>query len=160
MIVSDYSSFDWYRVLVRSLVSCVLAAMSILGGAIPEFSSQSPKLIFSSLAWTQEFNDEQITKYARVVLDIETRRQQAYQQIQQIIGQAPPNIVCNQPDTFRTLPRVAQKIAVDYCISSKSLVEKSGLSVSDFNSITMRIRSDTELERRIQNEMIRIRQKQ
>lgn len=159
MIVIDCFSFDLNRVLTRSLIACVMAAMSILCGVIPEFSWHSARMIFSSYARTQEFSEEQIMKYARAVLEIETRRQQAYQKIQQIIGQSPPDIVCNQPDTFRNLPREAQRIAVDYCTRSKTIVEKSGLTVAEFNAITLRVRSDRELERRIQNAMIRIRQR-
>jgi hypothetical protein len=160
MIIIDCFSFDLNRVLTRSLIAGFLAAMSILGGVTPEFSWQSPGIIFSYLARTQEFNDEQITKYARAVLEIESGRQQAYQKIRQIIGQSPPEIVCNQTDSLRNLPREAQTIAVDYCTSSKRIVEKSGLSVAEFNAITMRVRSERELERRIQNAMIRIRQQQ
>jgi hypothetical protein len=135
-----------------------MATMSILGGIIPEFSWHSSKVVFSSFARTQEFSNEQITKYAKAVLEIETRRQQAYQKIQQIIGQTPPEITCNRRDTFRNLPREAQKIAVEYCNSSKKIVATSGLSVAEFNAITTRVQSDRELKTRIQNEIIRIRQ--
>lgn len=160
MTVIDCSSTpDLNRVLTRFLIASFLAMMSVLCGVTPEFSWQSPGIIFSFSAYTQDFSDEQINKYARVVLEIESRRLQAYQKITQIIGQSPPEIVCNQPDTFRNLPREAQKIAVDYCITSKKMVEDSGLTVAEFNAITLRVRSDPGLEKRIQNEMIRIRQK-
>jgi hypothetical protein len=160
MIIIDCFSFDLNRFFARSLITCVLAAMSILCGVIPEFSWPTARLVFSSSARTQEFSDEQITKYARAVLEIETRRQQAYQKIQAIMGQSPPEIVCNQPETFRNLPREAQKVAVDYCTSSKKVVEKSGLTVAEFNNITTKVQTDPELKRRIQNAIIRIRQEQ
>ncbi|MGH2416085.1 MAG: DUF4168 domain-containing protein [Microcystaceae cyanobacterium] len=134
--------------------------MGLLCGVIPEFSWQSPQLIFSSSAYTQDFSDAQVINYARAVLLMESHRQQAYLDIQQIIGQPPPEIVCNQPSTFRHLPTNAQKIAVNYCTISKKIVENSGLSTTQFNAITVRVQSDQDLERRIQNAMIRIRQQQ
>jgi hypothetical protein len=159
MTVIGSSSFDLTRIFTRTLIAFFLATMSVLCGVIPEFSWQSCKIVVSSFARTQEFSDDQITKYAKAVLEIESRRQQAYQQIQEIIGQAPPDIICNQIDTFRNLPREAQVVAVDYCINSKKIVEDSGLTVAEFNAITSKLRSDRELERQIQNEIIRIQKK-
>jgi hypothetical protein len=159
MTVIGSSSFDLTRIFTRTLIAFFLAAMSVLCGVIPEFSWQSCKIVVSSFARSQEFNNEQITKYAKANLEIELRRQEAYQQIQEIIGQAPPEIICNQTDTFRNLPREAQVIAVDHCVNSKKIVEQSGLTVAEFNAITLKVQSDRELERQIQNEMIRIQKK-
>lgn len=148
------------RTFTRSLIANVLAAISLLFGIVPEFVWHSSSLTFSFYAYTQDFTEAQITKYAQAVLQIETRRQQAYKDIQQIIGYTPPEIVCHQPNTLRNLPSNAQRIAVNYCTTSKKIVENSGLTVSQFNTITIRVRSDQELERRIQNAMIRIRRQQ
>ncbi len=142
----------------RSLISSVLAAMGLLFGVVPELSWQAPRLSFTFSAYTQDFSDVQVTNYARAVLAIEAYRQRAYHNIQKIIGQSPPEIVCDRRETLRNLPTEAQKVAVDYCNTSKKVVENSGLSVSQFNNITLRVRSDQELKRRIQNAMIRIRQ--
>ncbi len=144
------------RTLTRSLVASVLAAIGILCGVVPEFSCQSLRLTFSSSAYTQDFSDEQVMKYAQAVLLMESLRQQAYQDIQQIIGDSLPNIACHQPNTLRNLPPDAQKIATDYCRTSKQIVENIGLSISQFNAITTRVQSDQNLERRIQNAMIQI----
>jgi hypothetical protein len=133
--------------------------MGILGGVVPEITWESPGVTFSSSAYTQDFSDAQIMSYAKAVLAMESGRQLAYQQIERIIGKTPPPVVCNEPDTLRQLPSEAQKIAVDYCVSSRQLVQNSGLSVSQFNAITIRVQSDKNLERRIQNTMIRLRQK-
>jgi hypothetical protein len=158
MLTFDCSLFNLNRTFIHTLVASVLAATAILCGIVPEFSSQSPRLNFSSSAYTQDFNDQQIANYARAVLLMESYRQQAYKDIQRAIGQPPPEIVCNQPSTFRNLPSEAQKIAVNYCKVSKKIVENSGISVSQFNTMTTRIRSDQNLERRIQNAMIRLQQ--
>lgn len=158
MLTLECFSFNLNKFLIRSLIASVLAVMGILGGLVPEFSYQFTRLYFSSSAYTQDFNDAQVMNYARAVLLMESYRQQAYRSIQQIIGQSPPEIACNQPNTFRNLPSDAQKVAVDYCTNSKKIVENSGLNISQFNAMTTRVRSDKDLERRIQNAMIRIRQ--
>lgn len=148
------------RTFIRYLIATLLATIGLLCGIVPEFSSKSSRLAFTPYAYTQDFNDTQITKYAEAVLLMESYRLQAYRDIQQIVGQNPPNIVCNQPYTMTDLPQEAQKIAANYCTTSKNIVENSGLSVSQFNAITVRVQSDRVLERRIQNAMIRIRQQQ
>jgi ABC-type transport system substrate-binding protein len=148
------------QTFIRSLLTSILAVMGVMGGDVPEFSTHSPlKLSFGFSAYTQDFNQSQIDKYAKAVLEIETRRQTAYQQIQKIIDRTPPNIICNQPDSFKELPRNAQTIAVNYCNESKAIVQNSGLTVSQFNEMTNKVRSDQELKRRVQNAMIRLRKK-
>jgi hypothetical protein len=97
-----------------------------------------------------------VTNYARALLKIESYRQQAYQNIQQILGKTPPEIACHRRETFNNLPTEAQKIAVSYCRNSISIVENSGLSRSQFNDITRRLRSDQSLKERVQNAIIRI----
>jgi ABC-type transport system substrate-binding protein len=140
-------------------MASVLAAIGIFGGIVPEFSWQSSRLTFNSSAYTQDFTDTQINNYAAAVLKIEEERQQAYREIQKIIGKSPPAIVCNQPNTFRSLPPEARKIAVNYCNTSKRIAQKSGLTVDEFNAITARLQSDQNLKRRIQSAMIRIRRR-
>ncbi len=141
-------------------MASVLALVSISCEVIPELSKQNPQLTPSSSAQTQNFSDEQVVNYAKAVLKIETHRQQAYQNLQQLIGDEPPEILCNQPKTFKGLSREAQKVAVSYCVTSKSVAEESGLSEDQFNIITLRLQSDEELKKRIQNAMIRLQKEQ
>ncbi|MGK7930029.1 MAG: DUF4168 domain-containing protein [Microcystaceae cyanobacterium] len=148
------------QTFIRSLMASLLAVMGVVGGTIPEFSRHPLQLSFGFSAYTQDFNEAQIEKYAKAVLEIETLRQTAYQQIQEIIGRNPPNIICNKPNSFKELPRDAQKIAVNYCNKSKSIVQNSGLTVRQFNDLTNRVRSDQALKRRVHNAMIRIQRQQ
>jgi hypothetical protein len=131
--------------------------MAIVGGIIPEFSWTTARICFNSSAYTQDFTDAQIRSYARSVLLIEDRRKQAFQAITRILGKSPPPIACDRRESFRDLPADAQRIAVDYCNSSKKIVENSGLSPAQFNAITTRIRSDNQLKKRIQDEILRAR---
>lgn len=151
-----YPLADLGQSLRRSFIVTFLAVIAILGGVIPEFSWTTAVVSFQSSAYTQDFTPDQIKRYATAVLLIETQRKQAYQAISQILGKIPPAITCNQRESFNNLPANAQKIAVDYCNNSKKIVQDSGLNATEFNAITNRVRSDDNLRRRVQNEMIRL----
>jgi len=66
-----------------------------------------------------------------------------------------PSIIVKR-ESFNNLPANAQRIAVDYCNKSKKIVKDNGFTASQFNAITNRIRTDNNLRRRVQNEMIRL----
>jgi hypothetical protein len=156
MVIYCYPLADLGQSLRRSFIVTFLAVIAILGGLIPEFSWTTAVVSFRSSAYTQDFTADQIKRYATAVLLIETQRKQAYQAISQILGKIPPAITCNQRESFNNLPANAQKIAVDYCNNSKKIVQDSGLNATEFNAITNRVRSDDNLRRRVQNEMIRL----
>lgn len=156
MVIYCYPLADLGQSLRRSFIVTFLAVIAILGGLIPEFSWTTEVVSFRSSAYTQDFTADQIKRYATAVLLIETQRKQAYQAISQILGKIPPAITCNQRESFNNLPANAQKIAVDYCNNSKKIVQDSGLNATEFNAITNRVRSDDNLRRRVQNEMIRL----
>lgn len=146
------------RNLIRTAITSVLAAISILCGAVPQVLWQSPYFNFSYLAYTQYFSDTELQNYARAVLQIEAHRQQAYREIQRIIGRPPGNLACYQPETLRNLPPEAQKVAVNFCNNSKKIAQTSGLSADQFNRITRQVQTDAALKRRIQNAIRQIQQ--
>lgn len=156
MFIFGSPLYDLSRILTRLLITSVLSTVGILLGFVPEISWHSTHVVFNSSAYTQDITNDLVNKYAKAVLQMETYRQQAYREITQIMGQTPPEITCNQRDSFRGLPPSAQEIAVNYCNRSKKIVESSGLSTSQFNAITLRVRSDDSLKRRIQNEIRRL----
>ncbi len=158
MVILGYPFPNLGKSLLRSLMVSFMATIAVIWGVIPEFSLSTRRVNFSTLSYSQDFNDDQINRYARSVIQIENQRQQAYQNISRILGKSPPAIVCNQPETFKGLPNQAQKIAVDYCNNSKRIVENSGLTPTQFNSITARIRSDVSFKKRVQDALIRVQQ--
>jgi hypothetical protein len=159
MVFLHYPLLSLNRVMTQPLIAALLATMGILCGVVPQLSWNLSSWTLSSTAYTQEFNDNQVTNYAKAVLLIEAQRQQSYQQIQQMIGHSPPEIVCNRTDTLRKLPGEAQKIAVQFCNNSKKIAENSGLTTPQFNAITERAQQDPKFKRHIQDAMIRLRQK-
>jgi len=122
--------------------------MGILSGVIPQISGKY--INFTATALAQNFSQELLRNYAAAVLKIEPLREQAYNDIQQIIGSEPPEIVCSKENTLSNLPPDAQEIAKQYCSSSKQIVESSGLSVSQFNDITQSAATDNNLKTQIQ----------
>ncbi|WP_239005416.1 DUF4168 domain-containing protein [Gloeothece citriformis] len=148
------------RNFIRSVIASLLAAMSFSCEVLPDFSTQPSPLTPSSSAHTQDIKEKEINQYAQAVLKIENQRLQAYQEIQDLVGNSPPEITCNQPDTLKSLPNQAQQIAVNYCLNAKQIAEESGLSDEQFNTITIRLKTDQDLKRRIHNAMIRIQREQ
>ncbi len=155
MVFIHCSLLNLNRTLTRSLMASLLALIGILHGCniVPTFSRQDPSL-------TSEITETDITNYAKTVLTIESQRQIAYQKIEDIIGDPPPEIACDRPHTFRQLPTEAQKIAVDFCNRSKNIAKESGLTASKFNVMTQKAQGDETLKQQIQNAMIEVRQKQ
>ena len=156
MFILGWPFLSLGKFLRRCFFPSILASTGILWGGVPEFSYDFPPLAFTFYAYTEDVNDQQVTNYARALLKIESYRQQAYQNIRQILGKTPPEIACHRRETFNNLPTEAQKIAVSYCQNSISIVENSGLSRSQFNDITRRLPSDQSLKERVQNAIIRI----
>ncbi|MEC4991864.1 MAG: DUF4168 domain-containing protein [Oscillatoria sp. PMC 1068.18] len=156
MLTTLLSRFYLKKKISRPLIVASLATIGILFGVVPSISEQSFSLSFPNSAYAQEFTDQDILNYARAILDMESLRQQAYNDIKQIIGTQPPTIACNDRQSWRSLPRNAQAIAINYCNGSRSIVQNSGLSISLFNNMTASVQSDSRLKERIQQAMIRL----
>jgi hypothetical protein len=148
------------RYLRRILFSSILASTAVVWGLAPEFSYHNMGISFSYTAYPQDISEQQVTSYARAVLKIEENRLQAYLNIQRILGKKPPEIACHRRESLRNLPPEAQKIAVSYCNNSVAIVENSGLSRSQFNDITRRLRTDSGLKKRVQDTLIRLQREQ
>ncbi|MBW4649326.1 MAG: DUF4168 domain-containing protein [Kastovskya adunca ATA6-11-RM4] len=145
------------KIFSRSLIIGALTAMGLLSGLTPGISKDSASFVTGVSAYAQDISNEEATNYARAVLLMEPLRQAAYNEIKKIQGSRPvPNIICSQEDSLRALPRDAQGIATNYCNQSKRIVESNGFTIARFNAMTQTIQSNPTLERRIQNELIRL----
>jgi len=157
MFFLSRSLSDLNKTFTRFFIINSLAIIGILCGIVPEYAWNSSGLVFSFFAYTQDFSQAQINQYAKVVLEIETERKTAYQQIQKILGKTPPQISCNQKDSLKQLPNDAQKVAVNFCNKSKKIAQDSGLKSSEFNAITDGLKKDSDLKNRIQKAIIQLR---
>ncbi len=148
------------RTLTHFITAFILAFMSTLMGLTPERCSwHSVCQGVGFFAYSQDLSETDITKYAKAVLIIEAQRQQAYSTIQSLLGKNPPEIICNKPESLRSLIPEAQKVAVNYCVTSKKVVENSGLTIAEFNAITLKVKTDQSLEKRIQQAMLKLQNK-
>jgi len=149
------------RTLTYFLTTSILAIVSILIGLTPDNYSWQPVYQGGSfLAYSQDLTDNKINQYAQAVVNIEVERQRAYNTVKTILGTTPPDIICNKPETFRSLVPDAQKVAVNYCVKAKSFVENVGLTVTEFNSITQKLKTNPALEKRIQKAMLQLKNNQ
>lgn len=152
-----YFLLNFNRMLLRSLVVSAIATVGLLSGLTFNTSRSDNAVLFSAAAYAQDVNDTQVSNYAAAVLKAEPVRQQAYDEIKNIIGSSNiPPIVCNKPESLDSLPGNARSIAVDYCSQYKQIVESNGLTIGRFNEITVNMQNNSNLKSRIQAEMLRI----
>jgi len=141
-LIGVLSTTGWLAGLTAILVGCSSPPVSESPTPIPTLTSVS---------------SEEVENYAKAVLAIEQSRQAAYNEIQQINnGTQVADINCTQTKTIASLPSNVQDIAVNYCTQSKKIGESQGLTMSQFNGITLTAQSDPELLKRIQNELLRL----
>lgn len=108
-------------------------------------------------AQSPQLNNTDIVNYSRALLRIEPERQQAFDKIKKIIGDREiPKIVCSEPNSFKSLPSEARDVAVNYCNRSQQIVQSNGLSIDQFNNITLQLQNNEDLKRQIYNTLIRL----
>ncbi|PMB01569.1 hypothetical protein CI594_09160, partial [Fischerella thermalis CCMEE 5196] len=112
----------------RSLTIASFVSSVLVLGSTANVNAQSPQL-----------NNTDIVNYSRALLRIEPERQQAFDKIKKIIGgdREIPKIVCSEPNSFKSLPSEARDVAVNYCNRSQQIVQSNGLSIDQFNNITL-----------------------
>lgn len=146
------------RSLVRYLTISTLSTLALMVGLAPNISPRLGEKTLSSIAQAQaqqEFTSDEIQSYARAVLGMEPRRQTAYDEIRQIIGDNVPVVVCHQTRTINGLEQDVRAIAVNYCSQAKVIIESNALTISRFNEITLAQQSDPQLKQQIQDELRR-----
>ena len=145
------------RMLSRSLLVGTISTLGLVAGLVPDLSRSSSTLVFSAVAYAQEFSDTEVTNYARAVLEAEPLRQTALNEIKQMIGSGEiPQIACYKKDSLNHLPESVRSIASNYCNQYESIVKKYFDSFEQFNQITRNVQSDPNLKKRIQDEMLRL----
>ncbi|MEB3282532.1 MAG: DUF4168 domain-containing protein [Lyngbya sp.] len=145
------------QILSKALGVSLLSMISLLGGLTPSLREQFPHFGLSPVhaQVNQNFSDQEITNYARVVIALEPRRNEVFNEIKKIVGEV-PRIVCDQPSSINALPGNAPQLAVSYCDRAKQIIESRGLTVARFNEITLRQQSDPQFRQRIQAEISKL----
>lgn len=138
------STIGWLAGLALILTGCSSKSVS------DSVASESPTLSPSA----SSISSEQINNYAKALLAIDQKRQEAYEEIQKLSNnEKVSEITCTQPETIKALDQGIQNIAVNYCEQAKQFIQDQGLTVAQFNEITDTAQSDAELRTRIQNKL-------
>ncbi|MEH2326676.1 MAG: DUF4168 domain-containing protein [Nostoc sp.] len=150
--ISDlFSRSSRKRILSQSFFFGAIATVGVISNAFllsSKASGQTPSPIV---------NNTQIDSYAQAVLAMEPARQNAFEEIKKLIGNGEiPKIVCNDSNSINGLPRKAQDIAVNYCNRSQKIVQDNGLSIDQFNKITIELQNNNILKRQVYNSLLRL----
>ena len=152
------------RLLTAGLVSGWLGVI----GLPANFVSSLPLATQAAFAQSNISNEE-ITQYARAVLQIDQYRSEAYTEIKDILlgfdmDVSEIDVTCSNTQNISDVPRSARRqvreIISDYCNQSQDAVEATGLSPRRFNEITEAHEADQTIFERIQQELIRLQQEE
>lgn len=151
---SSYQRLVSLMIRVFSTVGWLAGLMMLLAGCSTNKAANSP----TPIPTMTSVSTEQLKNYARAVLAIEPKRQEAYKEIRKSFDddQNVPEIVCTRTDTIASLAKNVQDIAVNYCNQSKKIAESNSLTIQQFNGITLSAQTDQELQKRIYNELVRL----
>ncbi|WP_416674312.1 DUF4168 domain-containing protein [Egbenema bharatensis] len=148
-------------ILTRSLLVGGLATAGLLMSLVPTVNVSAemgvPQLSFSRAAYAQAVTDEEVTNYARSVLEMEPIRRSAFERIRQITGSSNiPEIKCDQPRRLNDLPSDIRQIAINYCDQARNIAQRNNLTIRRFNAITIAHQEDPDLSNRIQQAILQL----
>ncbi|MCF2971005.1 DUF4168 domain-containing protein [Synechococcus sp. Nb3U1] len=128
-----WALFPMQSVAQKGLVGLIWACTWIPLLAVPLAVAQTPTPVVLA--------DEQVTMYARIVLEMEPYRQESQQR-----SQATDD------------PASKDQIRRDFIRTASEIITRHGMSVPDYNRITLLIRSPEgqALQRRIEAEILRL----
>lgn len=151
---SSYQRLASLMIKVFSTIGWLAGLMMLFTGCSSKGTSNSPTPVPTMTSVTTE----EIKNYARAVLAIEPKRQEAYKEIRKSFNddEKVPEIVCTRADTIASLAKNVQDIAVNYCNQSKKIAESHSLTMQQFNAITLNAQSNQELQKRVYNELVRL----
>jgi hypothetical protein len=147
-----------------------LLAMGVISGwlgvvGLPTTSSSGLPLTTLAAIAQNTISNEEITQYARAVLEIDQYRNDAYTEIKDLLlavdmTVSDINFTCSGSQDLSRVPRSVRRTVretlADYCNQSQDAVEGNGLSPKRFNEITAAHEADQNVFERIQQELIRL----
>lgn len=149
-----------YRLMTASAFALAISLVGIPGTS----GIRLPLGSLVAIAQTSVTNEE-IAQYAQSVLDMDSYRAEAYEEISQILLLVGTDIndigiTCSDMDEISRVPRSVRRdvedILVSYCNQAQDIVTDNGLTPRRFNEITKAHSQDQRLYDRIQQELIRL----
>lgn len=136
MLISPNSNLitrNIQKILLRFFTTGIVTATGFFGILFLEVNPSLDWLL--STAQAQNFTENEVTSYARAGYEVELLRQRVYKEIKSMLNEAPPDIVCNQPNTFADLPGDVRATVDRYCDDSLNIVQSHNLSIDRFNQL-------------------------
>jgi len=157
----------WGRVLVGALALTGLSMAASGSFLVPATGGEASRGI--GLAWAQEsdISSDEITSYAASVLEMDPYRTEAYTEIKDLLSgidhdMSAVDMSCTGTANLNQLPRDVRSdvraIIVNYCNRASTIVQRHGLTVSQFNAITAAYPEDPGLAEQIRTALIQIQQ--
>lgn len=158
----------WGRSLVVAIVLAT-ASVGLPGLDVEPQPGGMARLRWGAAAWAQDssVSPEMIMGYATSVLEMDSRRTEAYEQIETLLAGTSYNIAdvdmsCTGTANLNQLPRNLRgnirTIVVNYCNQASDIVETNGLTIREFNQITAAHPQDQALSEQIRTALIQLQQ--
>jgi hypothetical protein len=152
MMTSSYLQPCFNRILSQSLLVGALTSIGLLSGLTPGLSKNLHTVVFSSSAYAQAVDNEELVRYVRASLKIEQLRMVVYNEIKKVNrGNVPDIPSCS----LQGLPGNILPILQNFCSQSQSITAAEGFSNNRYNTITRMRQDDANLERRVREEAAR-----
>ncbi|NJN60223.1 MAG: DUF4168 domain-containing protein [Coleofasciculaceae cyanobacterium RL_1_1] len=149
--------FHSARFPLRSLTRHLIATGAIALTAISLTACGSNSSDPAETATTGAPSPEQTIAYARALWEIERERTAAYDALTaEIASDKLPALICDQPKSLQVLRGTARDIAVEFCNTAQSIVERTRLTSEEFNELTRAREADPTLQAAIDTELLRI----
>lgn len=122
-------------------------------GSSPKTLSTASPVSPEELAKT--ITDQEVKNYAKAVIAIEQFRKTTNQEMTKISeGKSFDGVVCTEPETIGSLPKKMQEVAIVFCTKARKASEDNGLTIPRFNAITFNAKTNGELQKRINEQLI------
>ncbi len=145
------------QILSQLVVVAGLSCIGLFSGLAPDVSGRFGSVVFSSVAYAQDFSDSDIAKFARAAFPIEIERRNTQQKIRAMTGGSVPEIGCDRQEDIANLSGDVRSAVVDFCKFSADKIKENGLDVGEFNAIKIRYNSDPAIKKRVNQELRRLR---
>lgn len=149
MPISNLISCNINKILFRFFSTGILAATGFFSILTLEVSLPFPRL--SSAAYAQSYTQNEVINYARAGYEVELLRQRVYKEIKSMLNEPPPDIVCNQPETFQSLSGNVRQTVARYCDDSRKIVQRNKLTINRFNQLKTFYDRGGEFYQQVQN---------
>jgi len=141
-------------------IAAGVAAAALLAGHAANLASSLTGIVSVARAQgsSPEYTSEQVINYAESILAIEAMRLEVHSEISNALGTDEiPEITCNNNSSLNGLSRKVRRMVVDYCTESIQIVERNGLTIAEFNSITASVGSNSRLRQRVREALQNLR---